>query len=279
MKFHEYAEIYRMLPDAELQSLAEDIRQKGQLLPITIYEGKVLDGRNRYRACEIAGVEPKMEVYDGNDPLGLIASLNDHRRHDSENERALVGARMANLRKGEVGRGRASIDAPTGAPIITIERAAELSGSSKRNIQRAKPIVQSGIQELQDMADSGEISIRAASEVAKLPEDEQRKAVSGGVAGVKEAAKKSSLSKRSVSSDCPESESEPSEKTAQETCLNLPSNSNKRKRLPKWKPDDAERLWLLAKTDLDKILPSDISRERVLKEVVKYAQNRIQKNI
>jgi hypothetical protein len=42
-------------------------------------------------------------------------------------------------------------------PAISIERAAELSGSSRKSIERAKPIVQSGIQELQDMVDSGEV--------------------------------------------------------------------------------------------------------------------------
>ncbi len=46
----------------------------------------------------------------------------------------------------------------------------------------------------------------------------------------------------------------------------------------KWKPDDADRLWLLAKIDLDKILKSDLSRERVLREVIQYAQNRIDTN-
>ena len=75
-------------------------------------------------------------------------------------------------------------------PAITLKRAAELSGANVKNIQRAKPIVQSGIQELQDMVDSGEVSIRAGSEVAKLPEQEQRKAISGGAEGVKRAAKK-----------------------------------------------------------------------------------------
>ena len=186
MKFHEYANIYRMLPETELAKLAQDIREKGQFLPITSYEGQILDGRNRYKACEIAGVDPRIEDYTGDDPLGLVASLNDHRRHDSENERAMVGARMANLKHG------VRADTPMGAstPAISIERAAELSGSSRKSIERAKPIVQSGIQELQDMVDSGEVSIRAGSEVAKLPEQEQRKAISGGAEGVKRAAKK-----------------------------------------------------------------------------------------
>ena len=183
-----------MLPDKELEGLAEDIKAKGQLLPITLYEGKILDGRNRYRACEMAGVTPKTQEYTGDDPLGLIASLNDHRRHDSENERALVGARMANLmRGGDRKSDEIKSSMETLKPAITIERAAELSGSSKGNIKRAKAIVQGGIPELMDMAESGEVSIRAASEVAKLPEEEQRKAVLGGITGVKEAAKKASV--------------------------------------------------------------------------------------
>jgi hypothetical protein len=186
MNAHEYATIYRMLPESELKKLAEDIKAKGQLLPITSYEGKILDGRNRYKACELAGIDPQIEEYTGDDPLGLIASLNDHRRHDSDNERAMVGARMANLKNGQ----RATPMGVGGNPVISIERAAELSGSSRKSIERAKPIVQSGIPELQDMVDGGEVSIRAGSEVAKLPESEQRKAVSGGAVGVKKAAKK-----------------------------------------------------------------------------------------
>jgi hypothetical protein len=39
------------------------------------------------------------------------------------------------------------------------------------------------------MVETGEVSIRAGSEVAKLTKEEQRKAVMGGVDGVKKAAK------------------------------------------------------------------------------------------
>lgn len=46
-------------------------------------------------------------------------------------------------------------------------------------------------------------------------------------------------------------------------------------RVPKWIPDDAERLWLLAKIDLDKILPSDASRERILCNVISYCETRL----
>jgi len=266
LEYHEYANIYRMLSDDEIKKLAENIKTMGQLLPITSYEGKILDGRNRYKACEIAGVEPRIEEYTGDDPLSLIASLNDHRRHDSDNERAMVGARMANLKRGDVGRG--GLDRPTGRsndqPAITTQRAAELSGSSVKNIQRAKPIVQSGIPELQDMVDSGEVSIRAGSEVAKLPEEEQHKAVAGGVDGVKEAAKKSKQSSASSENSSVASSSTNHQTTA------------KTNRIAGYVPNDAEELWTQARARLNNILPSDISREKVLREIISYCEKRIE---
>jgi hypothetical protein len=253
-----------------LQALADDMKAKGQLLHITSYEGKILDGRNRYRACEIAGIEPKIEPYTGDDPLGLIASLNDHRRHDSENERALVGARTANLRQGG-DRKSDEIKAPMGAlkPAISIQRAAELSGSSRKNIERAKPIVQSGVPELQDMAESGEVSIRAASEVAKLPEEEQRKAVAGGVQGVKDAAKKPDSRKCSTT---------PRESFNGQDSSTFPSGNTpgaKSKRTPSYIPSDALDIWAVAKTHLDRILKNDTQREAALNEAIEYCQKRI----
>jgi hypothetical protein len=41
-EFHEVANIFPLMPDEALQSLPEDIREKGQREPILLYEGKII---------------------------------------------------------------------------------------------------------------------------------------------------------------------------------------------------------------------------------------------
>ena len=50
-----------MMDDARMQELQEDIRY-GQMEPITICDGKILDGRNRYAACLAIGAKPTTRV-------------------------------------------------------------------------------------------------------------------------------------------------------------------------------------------------------------------------
>jgi hypothetical protein len=46
--------------DDELQDLTDDIRAHGLIAPIVLFEGMILDGRNRAAACERAGVAPAL---------------------------------------------------------------------------------------------------------------------------------------------------------------------------------------------------------------------------
>lgn len=255
MKSHEYADLFPMMATADIARLAEDIRQNGQANPIVTYEGKILDGRNRYQACAMAGVDPQFTEYDGAEPLAFVVSHNLHRRHLSESQRGMVAAKMANLQRGGDRRTdsfKGSID-----PLKTQEEAAALLNISTATVKRSKAVLKSGIPELQDMQMSGEVSAKAACQVAKLPEEDQRKAVLGGVAGVKAAAKKPPLEQPI---DTPESTTQEQSSTRQKPLTIA----------------HAMGIFYVAKNHMEKIAKNDIERIDALKAMIDYCNNRIE---
>src|SRR2546430_11330971 len=90
MKFHPIADLFPLLDDDALQSLAADIQEHGLIEPVWTYEGQILDGRNRYRACKLAGVKPRYQEYEGDTPLQFVISKNIQRRDMTSWQRAFV---------------------------------------------------------------------------------------------------------------------------------------------------------------------------------------------
>lgn len=94
MKFHEIANIWPMMGESAIYALAEDIKQNGQIEPIWVHEGKILDGRNRFSACKVAKVEPKTREYRGTNPAQFAFSCNEQRRHLTSGQRAALAAEI-----------------------------------------------------------------------------------------------------------------------------------------------------------------------------------------
>ena len=176
MKAHPYAELFPMMPEDELRELAADIKVNGQREDITTLDGMILDGRNRYRACEIAGVEPMTRGYLGDNPLAFVLSSNLHRRHLDASQRAMVATRLANLSPG-ANQHENKAKEVSGLPLTTQSGAAEALGVSVDSVKQARTVVQQGAPELVAAVDAGAVSVNAAAEVAKLPKSEQKKVV------------------------------------------------------------------------------------------------------
>lgn len=81
MEIHPLAEKYPLMDGEEYEAFKADIQVRGLENPVWRYEGKVLDGRNRLRACNELGIAPRFEDYTGDDPAGFVDSQNLHRRH------------------------------------------------------------------------------------------------------------------------------------------------------------------------------------------------------
>jgi hypothetical protein len=94
---HPLSKIMPPMSDEEMQALTQDIAQRGVLNPITIYEGKILDGNHRYQVA--ATFEFKKPVgfiqFEGTEveAKAFVVSANLHRRHLSpEKRREIIAA-------------------------------------------------------------------------------------------------------------------------------------------------------------------------------------------
>jgi len=91
--FHPLAALFPLMAGEEFDALVTDIKANGLQQNIALFEGKILDGRNRYRACVAAGVAPV--TYNADrliaDPAAYVVSANLHRRHlTAEEKRDLI---------------------------------------------------------------------------------------------------------------------------------------------------------------------------------------------
>jgi len=94
LKIHPAAAIFPMMSDPELRELADDIKEHGLLHPIALdATGEILiDGRNRLKACEMAGVKPEFIRLNGEDHAAYILSANVERRSLSQGQKAIARA-------------------------------------------------------------------------------------------------------------------------------------------------------------------------------------------
>lgn len=92
---HEVANIFPMMGDEDYNALVLDIKKNGLMENIWLYEGKIIDGRNRYKACLEAGIKPMFREYEGKGSLvSFVLSLNLKRRHLDAGQKALVALKL-----------------------------------------------------------------------------------------------------------------------------------------------------------------------------------------
>jgi N6-adenosine-specific RNA methylase IME4 len=180
MEFHEIANVFPLIEGAEFKELVADIAANGLREPVILLDGKILDGRNRYRACVEAGIEPRSVEYSGTDPVAFVVSLNLRRRHLSEGQRAWVAAQIANLDHGQKKADSAiALSQPEAAAMLNV---------SVDSVKRAKVVRDRGAPELQAAVATGQVAVSVAADVARLPGAEQREIVARGEGQILEAA-------------------------------------------------------------------------------------------
>src|SRR3984893_13099904 len=130
---HPAAEAYRLMTEEELSALAADIAANGQHDPVILgrVEGskeqhQIVDGRNRAKACGIAGVVPTFETREFKDEEAIRAFVKSRseRRDLTKGQRAMGHALLSpDPEKGGRGKKSANSKDTLGFSIMRLSQA------------------------------------------------------------------------------------------------------------------------------------------------------------
>ncbi len=186
---HELSLAFPDMPADQFRRFVADIKANGLNNPIVLFEGKILDGRHRYRACREVGVTPMFrEFQEGNpdeashgDPVAYVQSENAARRQLTESQLAYAithpnilefEKRRAAERIAAGGGDQKSGSAVRRDPVPDAGRAseklAEKAGVGRRSVERAIKVREAGIPEVNEAVAKGEVSLNMAEKIVKL---------------------------------------------------------------------------------------------------------------
>lgn len=168
-EFHPLANIFPLIEGQAYQDLLTDVVRHGIREPVWLYEGQILDGRNRYRAATAMGVSFDTREYEGDDPAAFVVSLNLHRRHLSESQRAMVAAKLANMSQGQ----RTDIEPSANLQKVSQSTAADMLNVSPRSVAAAKKVTEEAPPEVVKAVEQGAMAVSLAVQVAELSEEDQ----------------------------------------------------------------------------------------------------------
>jgi ParB-like chromosome segregation protein Spo0J len=168
---HPAAELFPLIDGAEFEALVADIREHGLMEPVVVdAEGRLIDGRNRARACERLGIRPTTKTYDGDNVTQFVVSHNLHRRHLTDSQRAMIAAKLATRKPGYrddiAHRQSASSYEEADPGGLTLEAAASLLSVSASSIQKAKIVDRAGTEDLVALVTGGHAPVATAARVA-----------------------------------------------------------------------------------------------------------------
>lgn len=180
---HEAVYLFPEMPAGDFEELKEDIAEHGLRVPILLCNGKVIDGRHRLRACTELGVVPRFEEMEAaNDEAinQVVVSINLHRRHLNESQRALIAARLTNS---SIGANQHT------SGVISQQQAANELGISVDSVTRGKKVLQHGSPELVTAVAAGKLNISNASRLASLSRQDQAQLNFDDIKAIQDASK------------------------------------------------------------------------------------------
>ncbi|MGD0153994.1 MAG: DNA methyltransferase [Thermacetogeniaceae bacterium] len=207
LELHSIVKLFPEMAVDEFSYLVNDIREHGQLEPISVIAetNQVIDGRHRLKACLELGIEPKIREVacsDEYDVICYVRSANATRRHLDAGQRAAVAAEMMDLLK-EAAHKRQLAGlkqfAPAPADVTDVafchdglRRSRDIAAAamqvSSRYVGSANK-VRKADQEVFARVKAGQIELQDGLKLIKTPDEMRARAIGKMDAGEKDARK------------------------------------------------------------------------------------------
>jgi len=176
---HPVAEAFPLIEGDEFEALVADIKAHGVLEPIWLHpDGRVIDGRNRMRAAEAAGVEVPTRVWNDDGSLtDFVVSLNLHRRHLSAGQKSFLAldlmphyeqeAKERQRLGGQISQqGTQIVEYPDRNDGAAAQQAAKAVGTNRQYVADAKRIREANA-ELEEKVRANEMTLPQAKRAIK----------------------------------------------------------------------------------------------------------------
>ena len=187
LTYHPACLLFPPMGKQELRELADDIKARGLLNDIVLYQGKVLDGRSRLAACKMAGVEPRFVDWAGEgSPTEWVISQNLFRRHLTTGQRAVVAYDLLPMMEAEakerqrLSRGRGKKGAQESATFSANGRASEVAARVAHTNARYVEIIKTIGAVAPDLIPeirSGLLTVPEAKDLSEIPLSRRKEAM------------------------------------------------------------------------------------------------------
>lgn len=171
-ELHPLCTLFPRVEGAEFDALVEDIKANGLRQPIILHGGMILDGGNRYRACQAAGVEPRFVEFDGDNIVSFVLSANLRRRHLSAGQQAAIVASAQDWAKAQARGGDRKSDQSQSVDFDSVEKRSAASGASRVTQMKADKVARAD-PELAKKVAHGEVSLPKAVQQVEAKEGKQ----------------------------------------------------------------------------------------------------------
>jgi len=163
LELHPLCTLFPRIAGHDFEALKADIAANGLRQPIVTYQGMILDGGNRYRACSELGARMEFVEFTGTNIVSFVFSANLHRRHLSPGQQAAIVASAQDWAKAEVRGGDRKTDQSATLHFDSVAGRAAESGASLRTQKMADKVARESPDLARQVA-HGEISLPKAIE-------------------------------------------------------------------------------------------------------------------